>query len=83
MRGNPGEAPRVLVSSRWELGRAGRGAELSREGPRGHGSRASFHHTPTQGVVPFLGTFLTDLFMLDTAMEEYLEVRGPGDGTGA
>ncbi|CAK7308119.1 Ral guanine nucleotide dissociation stimulator [Vulpes lagopus] len=26
-----------------------------------------------QGVVPFLGTFLTDLFMLDTAMEEYLE----------
>ncbi|CAD7668996.1 unnamed protein product [Nyctereutes procyonoides] len=26
-----------------------------------------------RGVVPFLGTFLTDLFMLDTAMEEYLE----------
>ncbi|XP_005622170.2 ral guanine nucleotide dissociation stimulator-like isoform X3 [Canis lupus baileyi] len=26
-----------------------------------------------QGVVPFLGTFLTELFMLDTAMEEYLE----------
>eukprot|EP00071_Canis_lupus_P042538 XP_022276095.1 ral guanine nucleotide dissociation stimulator-like isoform X5 [Canis lupus familiaris] len=26
-----------------------------------------------QGVVPFLGSFLTELFMLDTAMEEYLE----------
>ncbi|XP_038541434.1 ral guanine nucleotide dissociation stimulator-like isoform X6 [Canis lupus familiaris] len=25
------------------------------------------------GVVPFLGSFLTELFMLDTAMEEYLE----------
>ncbi|CAD7682169.1 unnamed protein product [Nyctereutes procyonoides] len=26
-----------------------------------------------KGAVPFLGTFLTDLLMLDTAMEEYLE----------
>ncbi|CAD7670156.1 unnamed protein product [Nyctereutes procyonoides] len=26
-----------------------------------------------RGCHPFLGTFLTDLLMLDTAMEEYLE----------
>ncbi|KAF3824578.1 hypothetical protein GH733_009912 [Mirounga leonina] len=26
-----------------------------------------------KGVVPYLGTFLTDLMMLDTAMEDYLE----------
>ncbi|XP_004417321.1 PREDICTED: ral guanine nucleotide dissociation stimulator-like [Odobenus rosmarus divergens] len=26
-----------------------------------------------EGVVPYLGTFLTDLVMLDTAMEDYLE----------
>ncbi|XP_045642400.1 ral guanine nucleotide dissociation stimulator-like isoform X2 [Ursus americanus] len=26
-----------------------------------------------KGVVPFLGTFLTELVMLDTAMEDYLE----------
>lgn len=38
----------------------------------------------TQGVVPYLGTFLTDLGMLDTAMEDYLEVGEPeawGGGT--
>ncbi|XP_047602905.1 ral guanine nucleotide dissociation stimulator-like [Lutra lutra] len=28
---------------------------------------------PKKGVVPYLGTFLTDLVMLDTAMEDYLE----------
>ncbi|CAD7690632.1 unnamed protein product [Nyctereutes procyonoides] len=52
----------------------------------GQGPRATytpmFYSTPLtclglwcsrRGVVPFLGTFLTDLFMLDTAMEEYLE----------
>lgn len=33
----------------------------------------------TQGVVPFLGTFLTELVMLDTAMEDYLEVGEPED----
>ncbi|KAF3824621.1 hypothetical protein GH733_009955 [Mirounga leonina] len=27
-----------------------------------------------KGVIPYLGTFLTDLVMLDTAMEDYLEV---------
>ncbi|XP_044937740.1 ral guanine nucleotide dissociation stimulator-like [Mustela putorius furo] len=27
----------------------------------------------TQGVVPYLGTFLCDLVVLDTAMEDYLE----------
>ncbi|XP_071656875.1 ral guanine nucleotide dissociation stimulator-like 1 [Patagioenas fasciata] len=28
----------------------------------------------TQGTVPYLGTFLTDLVMLDTALQDYLEV---------
>ena len=27
-----------------------------------------------QGTIPYLGTFLTDLVMLDTAMKDYLEV---------
>ncbi|XP_064928831.1 ral guanine nucleotide dissociation stimulator-like 1 [Columba livia] len=27
----------------------------------------------TQGTVPYLGTFLTDLVMLDTALQDYLE----------
>lgn len=36
-----------------------------------------------QGTVPYLGTFLTDLVMLDTAMKDYLYVSepwGPGQG---
>ena len=39
--------------------------------------------TPTlmaQGVFPFLGTFLADLGMLDTVMQDCLEVREPGAG---
>lgn len=28
-----------------------------------------------QGTIPYLGTFLTDLVMLDTAMKDQLEVR--------
>ena len=50
-----------------------------REDPCGH-ERAGTHSTPnplTQGVVPFLGTFLTDLLMLDAAMEKCLEEREP------
>lgn len=36
------------------------------------------HYLPmAQGLVPFLGTFLTDLVMLDTAMEEYVDVSDP------
>lgn len=31
-----------------------------------------------QGTVPYLGTFLTDLVMLDTAMKDYLYVSEPG-----
>jgi hypothetical protein len=36
-----------------------------------------------QGTVPYLGTFLTDLVMLDTAMKDYLYVSnlGPRVGT--
>ena len=30
-----------------------------------------------QGTVPYLGTFLTDLVMLDTAMKDYLYVSAP------
>lgn len=27
-----------------------------------------------QGTIPYLGTFLTDLVMMDTAMKDYTEV---------
>uniref|UniRef100_A0A9L0J7N7 Ras-GEF domain-containing protein n=1 Tax=Equus asinus TaxID=9793 RepID=A0A9L0J7N7_EQUAS len=38
-------------------------------------TRASSHLIPmAQGIVPFLGTMLTDLIMLDTAMEDYVNV---------
>lgn len=36
-----------------------------------------------QGTVPYLGTFLTDLVMLDPAMKDYLyvsEPQGPSRG---
>lgn len=38
-----------------------------------------------QGTVPYLGTFLTDLVMLDTAMKDYLYVseRGAGGAGGS
>lgn len=32
-----------------------------------------------QGTVPYLGTFLTDLVMLDTAMKDYLYVSMLGE----
>ncbi|XP_045644702.1 ral guanine nucleotide dissociation stimulator-like isoform X1 [Ursus americanus] len=35
--------------------------------------RAQKKRLQKKGVVPFLGTFLTELVMLDTAMEDYLE----------
>lgn len=30
--------------------------------------------TVMQGTIPYLGTFLTDLVMMDTAMKDYLDV---------
>lgn len=33
-----------------------------------------------QGTIPYLGTFLTDLVMLDTAMKDYLYVSELGAG---
>ena len=70
---------RVLVCTMWEAG-VGQEAEMfPGEDPCGH-ERAGTHSTAnplTQGVVPFLGTFLTDLLMLDAAMEECLEEREP------
>lgn len=35
---------------------------------------------PSQGVVPYLGTFLKDLVMLDAATRKRLEVSVPGRG---
>lgn len=62
----------------------GRGGGCGRGGPW---SRligpASRPQGVIQGTVPYLGTFLTDLVMLDTAMKDYLYVSepcGPGRG---
>ena len=53
--GSPGEAPRVLVCTTWELG--GRAGVLTcpREGPRGPESRASFLPRPDTGCRPLPG----------------------------
>ena len=46
-------------------------------------TRGSSHPTPmAQAVVPFLGAILTELVMLDAAMEDYLEVGEPGGRAG-
>ena len=51
-------------------------------GERGLGAHSSGPPPPVsqgviQGTVPYLGTFLTDLVMLDTAMKDYLYVSAP------
>ena len=61
-------------------------------GPRGFQGRGLAHQYPPppaqlsqgviQGTVPYLGTFLTDLVMLDTAMKDYLYVSEPRAGGG-
>ena len=73
-----GRSPRVLVCSTWEAG-VGQGAEMF-PGEDLISVDTGTHSTlnpMTQGVLSFLGTFPTDLMMLDIAMEEYLEVCEP------
>ena len=58
------------------------GGGLAGAGEEGPGALLiSTHHPMSQGViqgtVPYLGTFLTDLVMLDTAMKDYLYVSEP------
>ena len=81
-KANPGEAtkgPRPF--SMWESG-VGQDAEVfSGRAPVGTRQQGLIPNLPlmTQGVVPYLGTFLSDLVVLDTAMEDYLEVGEPED----
>ena len=49
-RGETMDAPRVLVSSRWELGRAGRGADLSRGGSPWTREQGLIPHPPRHRV---------------------------------
>lgn len=80
----------VGVCGHWE-GVGGRPLKvpgLLRVGGWGRPPSLLISPTPTsqgviQGTVPYLGTFLTDLVMLDTAMKDYLYVSepwGPGPG---
>lgn len=80
----------VGVCGHWEgvWGRPLKVPGLLRVGGWGRPRSLLISPTPTsqgviQGTVPYLGTFLTDLVMLDTAMKDYLyvsEPRGPGPG---
>ena len=62
------------------MGQEAVAVDFSGEGLQGVDLRARAHPTRTpmsQGVVPYLGTFLGDLLMLCLAMGDYLEVGEP------
>lgn len=73
-RGKATKGPRLF--SMWESG-VGQDAEVFLgRAPVGTREQGLIPNLPlmTQGVVPYLGTFLTNLEVMDTAMEDYLEV---------
>ena len=62
------------------MGQVAECGDFSGEGLHGVDLRAKVHptHTPmSQGVVPYLGTLLSDLLMLHLVMGDYFEVGAP------
>lgn len=49
---------------------------------RGQGTRGPYPPVSLQGVIPYLGTFLKDLVMLDAATPTRLQVSGGGEPEG-
>lgn len=78
-----GEAAKVLDGSqgRHEPGSRSWGGGVSGARARGAAeSRCSSPPPVAQGVVPFLGTYLKYLVMLDTVMGDSVHVSDPGAG---